>query len=183
MIPVELGGRVWRFEVPRPAFALRLYELGRMGEGRVGGALIDILLDYMWLNDWVEFDFGRAEGLPDGAVLEVFYRWLETACGKPFSAVAALCNAMVESWSMVRGRLVTSGLADPLWDVPTLAGMLDAVEFMVMEGHKDDKERDRYRRQVYRPRARVGEISKPGGFEDSDMQEQAKMLDAIGGGD
>lgn len=144
-------------------------------------SVFDILMDHMVFDDWIDFDFGRYEGLPDDAPLEVMYLWLEEAVGKPFSAVAALSISLVENWGMVRGRLITSGIPDPMGQIRSLGAMLDAVEFMIMEGHKDEKEREKYKRQVYRPRRKTGKIEKPSGFESSDMAAQSAMLEALEG--
>lgn len=181
MVRVELGGREWRFITPDPAVALRVYNMTQASQDEVMRHVLDLLMDYMDFDDWVEFDYGAGvddEGLDD-PVVEALFLWLETSLGRPFSAVATLCAALVGSWPQVRGRLVTSGIANPAEDIRTLGGLVDAVEFMIMEGHKDDKAREKYKREVYKPRARRGKVQKPSGFDSSDMAAQASMLEAL----
>lgn len=181
-ITVDYEGRGWVMETPTPAFALRVRRITEL-QGR--DLIVEVrgeVMDAMGLDDWCEFHrLERIGELPDDAIIEVFMRWLETSCGKPMSAVVTLCHIMVRSWPVVRGRLVTSGLPDPLGQIKTLAAMLDAVEFMVREGHKDDKEAEKWEREVYKPRAKQGTVEKPSGFEADDLAAQGALLSALGG--
>lgn len=178
MIWVDYEGRGWQFAAPGPSFALEVRRLADVPAAKMGTVLADYLLHWMDLDDWVWFTRNR-HTLPDDAVSELFMRWLEEATGKPMSAVGALCNVVVRSWGMVRGRLVMAGIADPLNELPTLAALLDTVDVMIREGHKDEKETAKYEREVYRPRAKSGTIEQPAGFEDDDMAAQAAMLAAF----
>lgn len=181
-VTVRYEGRGWVFDTPTPAFALVLRRLSDMQGHELAAEIHGQVLDHMVLDDWCEFHRRLRTGeLPDDALPEIFMRWLETACGKPMSAVSTISQIMVRSWPMVRGRLVTSGIPDPLGQIRTLAAMLDAVEFMVREGHRDEKASKKWDREVYRPRARSGEIEKPAGFEQGDLAAQDAMLAALGG--
>lgn len=182
MTTVDYEGRGWRMETPTPAFALSVRRIGDMNGRELVAEIRGLVMEAMTLDDWCEFHrLERVGELPDDAVPEIFMRWLETACGKPMSAVVTLCHIMVRSWPMVRGRLVTSGVTDPLGQIKTLAAMLDAVEFMVREGHTDEKQAQKWEREVYRPRARQGAVEKPAGFENDDLAAQGAMLAALGG--
>lgn len=178
MLTVEYEGREWQFATPGPSFALEVRRLGDVSSSQLSVVLSDHLLQWMDLDDWVWFVRNR-RSLPEDAVGELFMRWLEEATGKPMSAVGALCNVAVRSWSMVRGRLVMAGIADPLNDLPTLAALLDTIDVMIREGHSDEKETKKYEREVYRPRAKSGTIEQPAGFEADDMAAQAAMLAAF----
>lgn len=177
---IEYEGRRWEFETPPPSFAMTIRNFHNIPETEMLWEIRDVVMDWMALDDWVDFySAWNNEELPDDAIPEIFMRWLEAATGKPMSAVGALCNVAVRSWSAVRGRLVMSGIPNPMDDIRTLAALLDAVDMMIREGHKDEKETAKYEREVYRPRAKSGSIEKPAGFESDDMAAQAAMLAAL----
>ena len=176
---VEYEGREWVFETPTPALALSVRKLQDVSGMALAQALQDLLMDWMLLDDWVDFFTDLRNGrLPDDALPELFMRWLEEATGKPFSAVGALSSVAVRSWNVVRGRLVMAGIPDPARQLRTLAALLDAVDVMIREGHKNEKETAKYEREVYRPRQKHGAIEKPAGFERDDMAAQAALLAA-----
>lgn len=179
MAVFEYEGRDWHFATPGPSFALEVRRLADVSDEALGALLLDHLIDWMDLDDWVWFARHQRD-LPEDAVPELFMRWLEETCGKPMSAVAALSNVIVRSWGMVQGRLIQSGIPDPLKQIPTLAGLINAVDVMIREGHQDEKATKKYEREVYKPRAKSGTISKPAGFEKEDMAAQMAMLDALG---
>ena len=149
-------------------------------DNEVVPAIVDLLMDWMDLDDWSTF-YRRllSRDLPDDALVEIFMRWLEDSTGKPFSAVSALSSVVVRSWNVVRGRLVMAGIPDPAAQITTLAALLDAVDVMIRESHKDEKDTAKYERAVYKPRVRTGEIQKPKGFEDDDMAAQAALLSGL----
>lgn len=170
-------------ETPAPAFGLRVRWLADLSGRALLEEIRGIVLDVMELDDWCEFHRRMITGdMPDDCLPEIFMRWLETSCGKPMSAVVTLCHIMVKSWPTVRGRLITSGIPDPLGQITTLASMLDAVEFMVREGHQKESDAKKWEREVYRPRAKTGTVEKPAGFEEDDLASQEAMLAALGGG-
>lgn len=180
LVEVQYDGTVWRFLAPGTAVALDLIHL-QDNEGDAYSTMMGLLMDHMVLDDWILFydDLIRGD-LPDDAMPEMVMLWLEEATGKPMSAVGALANVYVKSWGMVRGRLVMAGIPDPARQITSLAAMLDAIDVMIREGHKDEKETAKYEREVYKPRVKSGAIEKPKGFEGEDMEAQAAMLDALG---
>lgn len=176
---VRAYSRDWEFSSPGPAVALRIHELAGMSPNDQYLEIVDIVVEHLSDDDAVWFDARGKYELPEDAPAELLIEWLEAATGKPFSAVAALSSALVESWAQVRGRLITSGIPEPMVQIRQLGSMLDAVEFMILESHKDDKERARYRQKVYKPRVKTGAIEKPAGSDPSDMAAQAAMLEAL----
>lgn len=180
-IEVKYDGSLWRLLPPGTAVALDLVRMQDADSREVQDTLIGLLIDHMHVDDWIEFYSAlTGGGLPDDALPELVMLWLEEATGKPMSAVGALSNVYVKSWDIVRGRMVMAGVPDPSRQIVLLADMLSAIDVMIREGHKDEKESAKYQREVYRPRAKHGEIEKPKGFEGEDMAAQAAMLDALG---
>lgn len=182
MITVDLAGREWIFHAPGFSVAEALYDLGK-SSGDAGRVVWGLVAEFMDDDSWIAMQSLLSEPENElessGGVIELFYRWLEEATGKPFNAVAALSQGLIQNWGKVQGRLVLAGIPDPKAMVPYPA-LLDALDMMIREGHKDEKETRRYESQVFKPRVKNGTISKPKGFEEDDMAAQAAMLDALG---
>lgn len=80
----------------------------------------------------------------------------------------------------MRGRLVRSGIADPLLQLPSMHAILDVVEDMLKEGCNKKEEWERLERQLYRPDPlRPGEA--PPGFSDEELEASFAEFEAAFG--
>lgn len=64
-----------------------------------------------------------------------------------------LALAARNSWRMVRAKLASAGVADPLRDIPTLHQLLDVVEAMAVEAKSIDGQDavERFYFELYKP--------------------------------
>lgn len=62
-----------------------------------------------------------------------------------------LAQVTARSWRQIRARLAMAGVPDPLRQLPSMHALLDVTEMLLMEGCKDQAERDKLRNQLYRP--------------------------------
>lgn len=180
---VEAMGLAWIMSAPDASLAGAVGRLKTAGSG-AGDIIAGLLADAMTADEWGRLidELESNEDLPDDYLLELFYCWLEEWSGKPATAVLGLCQILVENWGMVRGKLVLSGIPDPVRQVPLLA-LLDAVEVLVRETHKDEKESQRFTRELYKPRAKRGAAGGTShkGFSREELEAQARALSAITG--
>lgn len=176
-------GLAWCMSAPDVSLVDAVGRLRSVGSG-AGDIIAGQVAAAMDVDEWGRLldTLGPDSGLPDDYLLELFYCWLEEWSGKPATAVLGLCQILGANWGQVRGRLVLAGIPDPVRQVPLLA-LLDAVEAMVREGHKDEKESQRFTRELYKPRAKrgAGGGTAHKGFSDGEMEAQARALAAMFG--
>lgn len=154
MFVLDYGGTRWEYRVPSPFAALLLAALpSKKAEERteavyayVEHVLLPESLDRMW---------ERAFDVEDPFDLEDVAGLIEEIQGanssRPFHVDVSLATSAVAHWPSIRGRLVLSGVADPLRDLPNVYALLDVVEGMILEGMKDEAERERYWIKMYAP--------------------------------
>lgn len=143
-------GRSWELTVPGPTAARHFAAMGKSrGQDRV-----EPMLDLLDLLLGGEQMTVLEDGITDGAFPTTGFADLLTDAtlhlsGRPLVAVVALSGSAVSQWSIIRGRLVRDGITNPLRDLPTLWALLDAVEWMILESKKDEKDTDDYWRSLY----------------------------------
>lgn len=84
-------------------------------------------------------------------LLDLMEKILEFGSARPPWVDSSLAMVAYRQWPTVRGRLVTSGIADPLRQLPTLYALLDAVEALVLDSMEKQEDRDRYFTRTYAP--------------------------------
>lgn len=152
MTELQWRGREWQLTVPGPTTARHLAALTRRKGIDATEPMLAMLTVILGPTQLEALEDGIATGLyPPSAFSDLLDTTIEHISGRPLRAVVALAGSAVSQWSIIRGRLVRDGIADPLRDLPTLWALLDAVEWMILESKKDDKETDAYWRQVYGP--------------------------------
>lgn len=177
MATIEYGGRSWTFREAAPVDALRVVQAS--GPSDYWEMLLDALVpsEAAVLGEAIS-----AGALPGEAVSDMVQEWLETSTGLPISAVGSLSGTVVNQWPVIRGRLVRSGIPDPLTQVRTLGALLSVVWDMLLEGCKDEKAQNALRAKVFRPtvKRRTAATYKPKTVvTDKDLAEQNAMLMAM----
>lgn len=164
MYEVEFMGDVWSFYMPRPSAAgLLAHMAGTKEEDRLAGLIgfLDQILTTASLERLLERAMDSRDELEVEHVAELIETIVQEHSARPFHVCVTLSVTAVQQWPQVRGRLVLSGVADPLRDLPSLWALLDAVESLILEGmHKEEDRRDYFRR-VYTPP--IGTMSKSSG--------------------
>lgn len=91
---------------------------------------------------------------------------LEADSALPWGSTVGMSRATVQQWSVIRGRLIGKGIADPLGQIGTLSGLVDAVITMMLESFEKDEERERFQRDLYRRSVSGTGDEPPPGWED-----------------
>lgn len=145
-------GHTWDLSVPGPTAARHLAALSTRRGMEATAPMLAILHLMLGQTQLDALEDGVADGrYPPDAFSDLLSAGVEHLSGRPLRAVIALSGSAVSQWSIIRGRLVRDGIADPLRELPTLWALLDAVEWMILESKKDEKETDAYWRSVYGP--------------------------------
>lgn len=154
-LEVEYRGREWAYRLPRPWAALWLGTLGRnvpMGEKLDAlTSLLEHVLHPDDFEDLMDMAFDQDSGFDMDELGELVAVLVEAGSARPYHVDSTLCGTVVEHWTAVRGRLVMSGVPDPLNSLPTMYALMDAVESMILEGCEDEKARSRYWTKTYAP--------------------------------
>lgn len=147
MAACEWGGRRWTVAAPPPTAATAFIAYtGGQGGSDVIDDLAVLLLGEEQRDQIIE---GMADGVISGSLKSLIEDAVEAGSGRPLKAVATLCAATVKSWSIIRARMVRSGIADPLRQLPSLWALIDVTESLILETKTDQKDRDDYMRQMY----------------------------------
>lgn len=172
MFSVDFMGSRWFYQLPRPHCAAMLAGMASKDDqerfnglwGYIHHVLMPESLDLLVaraMDEGDQFDVDHMAGL----IEEV----QQQHSSRPFHVDVSLSATAVQSWPSVRGRLVMSGVADPLQQLPNLYALLDAVEAMVLEGMQKEEDRERYFSRVYAPPAGTRQRGKvPKGWSDAD---------------
>lgn len=172
LFSLEYLGLDWEYRLPRPYAAVFLTGMGDRDDGVRSQSLMGYLdhvlspgsSDQLWdlaFDEFVAFDVEELAGL----IEEIQSRH----SSRPFHVDVNLSATAVRNWPQVRGRLVMSGVGDPLKELPNIFGLIDAVEAMVLDGISDETERSKYFTRMYKPP--VGSLSakkNPKGWDASD---------------
>lgn len=142
----EWGGRRWTVTAPPPTAASDMISFAEGGGFSVIDDLVTLLLGEDQRDEIVE---ALADGTLNGSLRDLIEEAVQAGSGRPLKAVATLCAATVKSWSIVRARMVRSGVADPLRQLPSLWALLDVTESLILESKQEQKDRDDYMRQMY----------------------------------
>lgn len=168
MFSVECAGVEWSYTIPRPYACLYLAGMGAKDEDRRAQSLLGYL-EHVLLPESLDVLLDKAmdpRDLFDVAQLAQLIEEIQQAhSARPFFTDVNLAATAVAQWPQVRGRLVMSGVADPLRQLPTIYALLDAVEAMILDGMGKEEEREAYFRRMYTPP--VGSMAKgrtPKGF-------------------
>lgn len=142
------AGREWFPRDLPPSAAAHVARLASPAPAEQMEATVDLIgvagLDIAAVID-AAFD---ADGALD--VLDLVADILRTGTARPWRTTVGLCRSTVTQWSSVRGRLIEKGIADPLRSLRSLTALLDVVETMILDGAKDDDERAKLLRDLYR---------------------------------
>ena len=169
---VNLDGRVWQFRRPAPHTAVYLAQYASGKSGEDSAAALDFLRACLLPASWealcddafdhrTETDVSTITALMEAVATE--------GAARPLRAILGLCSVTARQWPTIRGRLTTSGGANPLARLAHLHELLDAVESMIVEGKKDDKARADYWRSFYGPTLTEEVRERPGWTAEEEM--------------
>ncbi len=80
---------------------------------------------------------------------------------------------------MIRAKLALGGIANPLLELPDIHALLDIAEVMLTES-MDDRDRDKYLIQMYRPApGRIKEVVPQGFSEDEQLDSFEAAMRAL----
>lgn len=143
-------GHSWELAVPGPTAARHLAALAKARKHDAVEPMLATLETILGPDQVQVLEDGVNDGrFPPTAFPDLLGEAVTHLSGRPLQAVMALSSAAVSQWSIIRGRLVRDGIPNPLRTLPTLWALLDAVEWMILESKKDDKETADYWRSVY----------------------------------
>lgn len=143
-------GRSWELTVPGPTAARHFAAMGKARGSDAVGPMLDLLDLILGAEQVAVLEDGITDGqFPTRGFADLLTDATHHLSGRPLVAVVALSGSAVSQWSIIRGRLVRDGITNPLRDLPTLWALLDAVEWMILESKKDEKETDDYWRSLY----------------------------------
>lgn len=143
-------GHEWELAVPGPTAARHLAALGKTRKMDAVAPMLALLDTIIGADQMHALEDGVHDGtFPPSAFPDLLGEAVQHLSGRPLQAAMALSSAAVSQWSIIRGRLVRDGIADPMRDLPTLWALLDAVEWMILESKKDEKDTAEYWRSLY----------------------------------
>lgn len=146
-MPITWAGRQWHPHDLPPSTAAAVSRLASTDPVEHMPAAVDIIraagLD---VEEVIDTAF-TADG--DLDVLDLVAGILRTGTARPWRTTVGLCRNTVTQWSAIRGRLIEKGIPDPLRSLRSLTALLDVVETMILDGAKDDKDRERLLRDLY----------------------------------
>lgn len=145
---IEWAGRTWDAHDVPPTAASAVSRLASPDKAEHMPAAVDIItaagLDIESVID------AAFESDDDLDVLDLVAELLRVGTARPWRTTVGLCRSTVTQWSAIRGRLIEKGIPDPLRSLRSLTALLDVVETMILDGAKDDKEREKLLRDLYR---------------------------------
>lgn len=154
MFEIEHSNRVWHYVIPKPHAATLLNNMAAPDQMTRMMALYDYLehvllpesLDQLW-----EISMDENDPFDTDDLAELIEEIQAAHSSRPFWVDMSLCRTAVASWPNIRGRLVLSGIADPLRDLPTIYALIDAVESIILDGFSKEEDRRRYYSRLYTP--------------------------------
>ncbi|WP_297451672.1 hypothetical protein [uncultured Corynebacterium sp.] len=159
---VDWCGRQWEVSELPPSAALVVSRLASDVPGESLQACTEIASTAgISLDELLPVVFHYDGGEPD--LLDLMAGILREGTARPWKTTVALSRATVQQWSMIRGRLIEKGISDPLRQLPSLTALLDVVEVMILDSAKDDEEREKIIRDLYR---RDNPMAPPPGWEE-----------------
>lgn len=159
---VEWAGREWvARDLPPSAAALVARLAATQPDTRMEATVDLVAAAGIDVGEVIDAAFDSDDDLD---VLDLVADVLRTGSARPWRTTVGLCRSTVSQWSSIRGRLIEKGIPDPLRSLPSLTALLDVVETMILDGAKDDKERDKILRDLYRTDTRGD--GAPVGWED-----------------
>lgn len=160
---VEWAGREWvARDLPPSAAALVARLAAKQPDTRMAATVDLVAAAGIDVDEVIDAAFDSDGDLD---ILDLVADVLRLGTSRPWRTTVALCRSTVTNWSSVRGRLIEKGIPDPLRALPSLTALMDVVETMILDGAKDDKEREKILRDLYRTDTRSD--GAPIGWEDS----------------
>ena len=146
-MPITWAGRQWHPHDLPPSAAAAVSRLASTDPVEHMPAAVDIIRSAgLDVEEVIDVAF-TADG--DLDVLDLVAGILRTGTARPWRSTVGLCRTTVTQWSAIRGRLIEKGIPDPLRSLRSLTALLDVVETMILDGAKDDKDRERLIRDLY----------------------------------
>lgn len=154
MFELDYGGTRWHYRVPSPYAAVLLATLST-NDPDARSSSVYAYVEHVLLPESLDVLWDKAMDPEDPFDLEDVAGLIEEIQGayssRPFHVDVSLSATAVAHWPSIRGRLVMSGVTDPLRGLPNVYALLDVVETMILEGMRDEQERERYWVRAYAP--------------------------------
>lgn len=121
--------------------------------------------------------------IPENAVERIARSLSTWGTARPYVAVISLCVMTAHHWRTIRGKLLDSGIADPLTQIPTLHPLLDRTEALLAEsaanGEHGEQELHTLYRNLYGPTPAAARLNDddsatpaiPAGFDPEDVED------------